>query len=94
MKIFSVYDDKAKAYLPVFQSATIGTAIRAFTQAANEEESPFYKNAADYTLFMVAEIDQDTGVVTPEKTHTNLGKALQYIEPELPFGEATLTGVK
>lgn len=80
MKLFSVYDSKAEAYLPIFQSATIGTAIRTFEQAVNEESSPFHKHAADYTLFMIGEYDEQTGIVSPiQAGHTNLGTALSFL---------------
>lgn len=87
MQLFSVFDSKAEAYLPIFQSQTNGTAIRSFEAAVNEEGTPFYKNAADYTLFNIGEFDERTGNVKPSKAHNNLGTALQYLntEQELPL---------
>lgn len=78
-----MYDSKSEAYLPIFQSATIGTAVRAFEAAANEEGSPFHAHAADYTLNMIGEFDESTGnVQSIEGGHTNLGTALHFLKGE------------
>lgn len=79
MKILSVYDSKADAYLPLFTSPTHGTAIRAFEGAVNQEGHQFQQNAADYTLFSLGDFDEQTGKITLEKAQINLGVASQFL---------------
>lgn len=79
MKLYSVYDSKAEAYLPIFESATHATAIRSFETAVKQDGTPFNLYPGDYTLFCVGSKDELTGVVSPEEpSHINLGMAQQY----------------
>lgn len=79
MKVFSIYDSKAEAYMQPFFSQNKGTAIRSFADAAQQEEGQFAKHSADYTLFEVGEWDEDTGTMMPAKANINLGTALEHI---------------
>ena len=63
MRIFAIYDSKAEAYLQPFFSPTKATAIRSFTQAANDEKTDFYRFAEDYTLFEIGEWDPVGGEI-------------------------------
>lgn len=74
MKIFAVYDSKAEAYLQPYFAQTLGTAVRMFTSAAQDQESTFHKHAEDYTLFELGEFDEYTGKITglnAPKSHCN-----------------------
>jgi len=79
MKIFSIYDSKAEAYLQPFFAPTKAYAIRQFTQAANDESADFHKFAADYTLFELGSWDEQTGTIAPNEAKTALGSAIEYI---------------
>lgn len=81
MKIFSIYDSKAKAYLQPFFSPNHATAIRDFAEAVNEEKSNFHKHSGDYTLFAIATFDEHTGKITGND-RIDLGTANQYLETE------------
>lgn len=59
--IFSVFDSKAQAFIQPLFSQTRGTAIRAFTQAANDQAHDFNRFAEDYTLFELGSFDPNTG---------------------------------
>lgn len=78
--LFTVFDSKANAYLPPFNSPTAGTAIRMFAQAANDQSHDFNKHAGDYTLFHIASYDDATATIEPLKAHINLGLAINLIE--------------
>lgn len=65
-KSFSVYDDKAKAYLPPFFLPEVAQAIRTFGDCATDEKHEFGKHPEDYTLFQVGEFDTNSGVMTVE----------------------------
>lgn len=64
MKIFTIFDSKAVAYLQPFFSKTEGTAIREIKLAANQEGSQFKKYAEDYSLFNIGEFNEITGKIT------------------------------
>lgn len=65
MKIFAVYDRKAAYYLPTFQARTEVDAIRSFTDAIMGGETPLAKYPADYDLILLADMDTETGQITP-----------------------------
>ena len=53
--MFSVYDEKARAYLPPFILPEIGMATRTFGDCINSEQHQFGKHPSDYTLFKIAD---------------------------------------
>lgn len=62
MRICSIYDTKAEAYLtPMFFQAS-GQAVRSFGDAVNQAESEFCKHPEDYVLFEFGEWDPHGGV--------------------------------
>ena len=83
MKMFSIYDHKAKAYgLPFYQRQS-GEAIRSFSDLANDEKSNVCKHPEDYTLFLLGDFDESTGVMELEKTPSPLAKAIGYTQTQL-----------
>lgn len=90
-KLFAIYDDKVEAFARPFFEQTTASAIRAFTEVANNPETAFYKHGADYTLFEIGEFDDNTGEITPLSHMANLGNALTFRvwpAPELVEEEA------
>lgn len=78
MKMFTVFDSKAEAYLPPFYLSTRGQAIRAFSDSANDPGHAFNKHPSDYTLFMIGEFDdQDCGIELLQ-AKASLGLALEF----------------
>jgi len=57
LKIFSIYDSKAVAHITPFYLANEALAIRAVTQAVNDEKHQFHNQPEDYTLFLLGEFD-------------------------------------
>lgn len=76
LKMFTVFDSKAGAFIQPFFSQSTGTAVRSFEDAANNETHEFRKHAADYTLFELGEFDQNTGTFEILDARINLGNAL------------------
>lgn len=91
LKVFSVFDTKAEAYIPPFYCATSGIAVRNFEQAANEEGHAFQMHAQDYCLFELGEFDDHTGIITMKTAPIALGLAQNYIKGLPPV---TLSEVK
>ena len=64
LKMCSIYDSKAEAWMtPMFFQA-IGQAVRTFSDTVNNADSPFGKHPEDYTLFEVGAFNEQTGEVT------------------------------
>jgi len=89
LKMFTVYDSKAEAYLPPFFMRSTGEAIRSWTQAINDQNSTFSKHPADFTLFMVGEFDDNACAINVLKAIENLGCAIEYKEPQLDLSHNT-----
>lgn len=82
IKIFSIFDSKAEAYLQPFFSQTTATGIRAFASAVNDSSQPMNHHPADYYLFEIAEWDQVKGRILPNDSPPNLGCALEFVDPD------------
>lgn len=78
IRIFSIHDSKAEAFMNPFYSPTAGTAIRMFTASINTPDHEFHKYSADYTLFELGSWNEDTGKFTLHKAPRTLGNAIQY----------------
>ena len=55
MKVFSVYDSKAGAYMTPFFADTNGLAVRMFSDICNDRETVYWKHPEDFTLFELGE---------------------------------------
>lgn len=64
LKVFSIFDQKAGAFLSPFYMTTRGQAMRAFGDLATNPEHEVFKHAEDYTLFELCEFDQESGKFT------------------------------
>jgi len=79
VKMFAIWDDKAKAYLNPFCFPQTGQAIRVFTGAVNDKNTEFFKHAEDYTLFHIGDFDDATGQLTAA-THVELVVSAQQVK--------------
>jgi len=75
-KIFSVYDEKAEAYLQPFYFETNGMAIRAISDCLLDPEHNFTRHASDFTLFILGEFDDRDGSIKSYKT--SLGCLVEF----------------
>ena len=79
-KIFTIYDEKAKAYLPPFFLPESGQAIRSFKDCINSETHQFGKNPEDYTLFALGFYNDGTASLDPHAPKS-LGNGIQFLTP-------------
>lgn len=63
LKVFSVRDMKSEAFLQPFFSPSVGSALRAFGDATNEQNSPFFKHPSDYVLYEIGSFDDSNGAL-------------------------------
>jgi len=80
LKLFSIHDSKAAAFITPFFSPTTATALRSFATAANDMQTDFYKYGGDYTLFELGTFDQETARLETHQAPVNLGLAISFVE--------------
>ncbi|WNK13989.1 MAG: nonstructural protein [Microvirus sp.] len=79
LKLFSVYDNKAQAYLPPFAAVNAGVALRMFRDSATAADHMFTRYPLDYHLFEMGTFDDVMGKVEAVLPH-NLGPAAQFTD--------------
>lgn len=80
--MFSIFDDKAKAYLSPFFLPTMAMGQRVFRDAVNDPQTNFYKNPGDYTLFCLGAWNQTTCAFELESANINVANGLELKEVE------------
>lgn len=80
LRIYAVHDAAVAAYLTPFFCRTAAEAIRSFEAAVNAPDTRFNQAPADYTLFEIGTYEDNSGILTPHKTHQPLGKAIDFIQ--------------
>lgn len=80
LKVFSVYDSKARAFISPFFMANVEVAQRAISDAVADPQHQFGRHASDYVLFEVAGFDDSTGVIEPFTKHVNHGPLSQFVK--------------
>lgn len=78
LKIFTVYDSKAVAYMQPFFMKSTGEAIRAFQDTVNDSKTQFNHHPEDFTLFEIGVWDDEYAAITRHKALVSLGTALQF----------------
>lgn len=61
MKIFSIRDNAADAYMQPWFSRNVETARREVSEAVNSGDHQFARHAHDYALWEIGEFDETTG---------------------------------
>lgn len=79
VKIYAIYDTKAKAYLQPWFAANNAVAFRNCQRACANAQSPFAEFPVDFTLFCVGLFDDDSGEISALKHHENLGNFTQFL---------------
>lgn len=78
MKIFSVYDSKAEAYMQPFFADSVGQAERSFIEACNDPSTSLCKYPDDFTLFEFGDFCEFNGKFTLRETPRSLGLAIGF----------------
>lgn len=82
MKVYSIYDNKALTWGQPYFAQNKHTALRSFSDAVNNPESPFGQHPGDYVLYEIGTWDEFTGQIAGHETNENLGMAADYIKTE------------
>lgn len=91
MKVFSVYDSKSQVFSSPFFSPQIGSALRSFSDAVNDSQTPFFRHPTDFVLYQVGEWDDNLGGFTNVSPHLHLGVAKDFKTPEVKRAAAELS---
>ncbi len=75
--ICSVHDSKAEAYLPPWATPNPGMARRVFQDALTDPKHGFCQHPEDFTLFHIADWDEQTGELIPV-TNKSLGNGVDF----------------
>lgn len=77
IKLFSVFDQKALAFMPPFFAVRTEQAMRSFTECANDAQHAFSRSPQDYTLYELGVFDDETALITNLPQPLCLGRAVQ-----------------
>ena len=81
LKVFSVRDMKAEAFLQPFFTPTQGSALRAFGDACNKTDSPFYLHPNDYVLYEIGTYNDADANLFPLTPIKMLACAADFVVP-------------
>lgn len=76
LKVHAIYDEKSEAYLQPFFVLTNAEAIRIFQGELVSETSLICQHPQDFTLYQLAEYDNNSGEITNKKI--DLGNGINY----------------
>lgn len=88
MKIYSVYDMAAGAYLPPFFQKNDLMAIRLFENMVNDGVSLFWQSPADFSLHGLGEFDEENGTFTTDGPPRPIRAALALVQREVKSAQA------
>lgn len=78
--VFSVYDEKAQAFLPPFILPKVAQAKRIFSDCINSDDHQFGNHPDDYTLFRLGTFNDEDGQFLLERAKQSLGNGVEFIE--------------
>lgn len=78
--IVAVRDRQLDAFMRPFTAATIGQAVRAFSDEVNRQGSELNQHPEDYELYQLGEFDDDTGALLQPLPVKSIAIASNVIE--------------
>lgn len=80
LKVFSVRDMKAEAFLQPYFTPTPGSALRAFGDACAKTDSPFYAHPNDYVLYEIGTYNDSDGMLSPLNPVKMMATAADFVK--------------
>ena len=91
--VASVYDAKVGTYFQPFFARTRAEALRSFKDTVNQQGHVFNKHPQDFTLFILAVFDEETGGFLNCQAPESMGTGHEYLErPEEDERQMSLVG--
>ena len=82
LKIYSVMDVKASAFMSPFFTAHDGQAVRSFGDACNDEKSMFARHPEDFALYRLGEFDDVAGKLKAQEVPEFIIRAVDMLPPK------------
>lgn len=82
--VFSIYDEKADAFLPPFILPNVNMAKRVFADCVNSDTHQFGLNPSDYTLFELGHFDDANGQFTLQRSKQSHGNGVEFRSLDRP----------
>lgn len=80
VKIYAVYDEKAKSYLDPVYFGHDGEALRKFSDVVSNDKSPIAKHPGDFAMYKLGQFDTSSGAIAGVKNPEFLAKAIDFVE--------------
>lgn len=84
-KMFSVYDSKAKAFGVPFAMQTVGAAVRAFSDLANDNQTLVCRHPSDFILYEIGSFDDHSSELFWLSPGVHLGMAADFVANKAPI---------
>lgn len=94
LKVFTVYDAKVEAYMQPFMLQSQGQAVRSWMDVVNDAKTQFSKHPEDFTLFYIADYDENTGRYENLTAPVPVATALEYHEGRKTYDKVSSTGAQ
>lgn len=78
LKMYAIRDNKADVFFTPFFSQNNATALRIFTDLANDQSTSIAKHPMDYELFEIGDFD-DGSCVIDNHSPVSLGVAVHFV---------------
>lgn len=78
-KAFSVYDSKAHSFGVPFFMPSVGAAVRAFSDLAQDVNSMVNRHPGDFVLYEIGGFEDSKGVLNPISPHVHLGVGSDFV---------------
>jgi len=82
-KVFSIHDGKAKAFQLPFYMQTVGAAIRAFEDLANDPKTIVSRHPEDFVLYEIGSYDDSTAEVVNNHPLSLVAAATEFKKPDM-----------
>lgn len=93
LRAYSIYDCKALQYHSPWFAVSDGSAVRSFSDMANDPQTTIGRHPRDYTLWLVGTYDDNNGLFTPISPLVHVVDAMACVQqqselPLAPTGDA------
>lgn len=82
LKVFSILDTVANAFNTPFFFPTVGQAVRAFKDLANDQNTAVARHPTDYTLYEIGEFSDENGRLVALEVPNRLGRGSDFTKVE------------
>ncbi len=89
-RVFTIFDEKAKAYLPPFVLPEVGMALRTFGDCVNSKDHQFGAHPSDYTLFAIGMFDDATGQISELEARGVVANGVELVRAAVPDSQGEL----